>query len=212
MGNVPIRDKGKWTYFRKFDKCTTYNTKTVQIHYDSSHFIVSAKLPGDPIVYLLDSSNSSKLSEGIRLQLSSQYGKPRENLEIIQCRTQQQRPHLGNCGLFSIANALDFCDNNRVTQADIDLDEYMLRPHLIECFESMDFKLFPKMNKVQRRMILKKKISHTINISCKCGISDEFEDMVMCDKASCGKWYHYSCGNSIGTPKLKTWICPDCKN
>ena len=74
VGNVPIRDKGKWTYFRKFDKCTTCNTKTVQINYDSSHFIVSAKLPGDPIVYLLGSSNSSKLSEGIRLQLSSQYG------------------------------------------------------------------------------------------------------------------------------------------
>ena len=110
VGRVPIKSdvKGKFVYGLKFEKCTG-NFKAVQIHLDSNHFIVSAKLPNDDNVYVLESANSKKLTNGLVLQLSCLYGKPHENLNIQQHHTQQQRAKLGNCGLFAIANMLDFC-------------------------------------------------------------------------------------------------------
>ena len=158
----------------------------------------------------MNSSNPSKLSAGLRLQLSAQYGRPREDLIIVQFRIQQQIPQLGNCGLFSIANVYDFCLKNRVGQASVDFDEPMLRPHLIKCLENEMIDDFPLVSRM-KRLGLKKKNAFTIPISCKCGIADEFEDMVCCDKVGCEKWYHYSCGNSDGTPNVKKWICPECK-
>ena len=139
--------------------------------------------------------------------------KPYEDLDIAQWRTQQQRAKLGNCGLFAIANMLDFCINGRIDKAEFDFKEDLMRPHLVACLEQQKFTPFPICFR-KNKMALKRKgqpeYIYKIPITCFCGIAEELEDMVMCE-GPCSRWFHYSCGNSNGTPQVKKWKCEECK-
>ena len=83
-----------------------------------------------------------------------------------------------------------------------------MRPHLIKCFESQEITPFPT-TKHKNIFILKRKLRHTIQIACECGMADELEDMVQCE-GSCSNWFHYACAKSSGTPQVKTWKCQNC--
>ena len=111
------------------------------------------------MLFPVDSANSAKLTIGMRLQLSSLYGKPHEDLTVVQWRTQQQKIKLGNCGLFAIANMLDFCMTDRVGAAQVDFEESMMRPHLIKCFEQKKLTPFPTIIKNSPLLFMKKENS-----------------------------------------------------
>ena len=90
------------------------------------------------------------------LQISSIYGKPYKNINLIQYRTQQQKAGLGNCGVFAIAYMIEFCLHDTVCRNDYDYDEDKMREHLIECFEKRCLKPFPKINKKVSNLAKKK--------------------------------------------------------
>jgi hypothetical protein len=219
--HLPVRIKGKWAYEFQFDSVPD-DVYAVQIHYANSHFTTSAKLPNNPIIYHMDSMNSSSLDEVLAIQLSSLYGKPYTDLQVVQYPTQQQKPSLGNCGLFAIANALEFCLNNRYKEAEYHYDEDKMRPHLVSCFQNNRLVQFPHSSRVRQasRLSIKRKRRQKthefrIPINCACALSDAFEDMVMCDSSvveSCQKWFHYTCVNLDQTPNVTTWCCPKCDN
>ena len=86
----------------------------VQIHFDgSAHWTTSlrSEKDSDSVYYLVSlDANSKILKTNIQIQLSQIYSCKLSKLNIKIPRVQQQ-PNSNDCGLFAIANAVEFCHN-----------------------------------------------------------------------------------------------------
>ena len=124
-----------------------------QIHHmGTDHWITSVQDTEDDQVILFDSSQgfSPRLSRSLEMQLFAIYGRGKTYLQVVHPRVQQQ--HNGvNCGIFAIAYTTEFVFN-QYTGNELEFDRFVMRDHLLVCFQNQDLIPFPKL---KRKMKLK---------------------------------------------------------
>ena len=57
-------------------------------------------------------------------------------MKVIRHEMQQQKKKKGNCGLFALAFALNFCMTGKVSASELWLKEDIMRKHLIKWFHT----------------------------------------------------------------------------
>ncbi|XP_063806540.1 uncharacterized protein LOC134987208 [Pseudophryne corroboree] len=134
---------------------TPVSGPSLQIHPDTDdkHFFVSCFRDGQ--VQIADSDRWRLTPSGSR-QLQDLYQDvvPKDllkNLNILN--VEQQRPDSGNCGLYSVANVVEFlCTGDFPRRR---FKQRKLRQHLIQCLDDGEFTPFPKRSRHnnQRKLI-----------------------------------------------------------
>jgi len=122
---------------------------------------------------------------------------------------QQQFPGTLDCGLFAIANLVEFCINGypelKSQSRNWNFDVDMLRPHLISCIKNDKFESFPKVCVYDIKIALD---IYDIKIDCPCGLANVTEGiMVNCER--CEHWFHQFCSDAVTD---SPWLCFNCKN
>ena len=199
---------GEWDYALRLESRTP---PTVQIHHNGSfHWIVTVQSKNNR-VYMLDSKYCNELSTSLRLQFSSLYGSGKTCLNIFAPNVQQQHSSSLDCGVFAIANAVEFCFNGypelEKKNRTWDFDTYVIRQHLLECLINEEFTIFPKIKVSPVAMNVD---VFDIKIDCLCGLANITGSMmVSCDH--CRKWFHQNCSNQKNL-NISSWLCDNCKN
>ena len=167
---APIKLNDKWISNNSFQ---TQSHPSVQIHHTglSQHWVTSIQLDKTNI-YLLDSL-SLKLSTSLEMQLAQIYGKKRKNISINDIQRQDNSI---NCGLFAIANMIEFCANEYTGNLNLQFNTKYLREHLIFCLEQGHFRPFPKLESSSKFVHNKPEI-HSIVLSCECGNPDTIANL-----------------------------------
>ena len=117
-----------------------------------------------------------------------------------------------NCGVFAIANVVEFCINGYTElencTRDWDFDEGNMRNHLVKCIKDGKFTCFPKVDRNCKLMDFDREF---IDVSCKgkCGLPDLFCDLIECDRCNC--WFHKICGE-VDKDDTDKWFCNACKS
>jgi Ulp1 family protease len=117
-----------------------------QIHHTGrDHWITSVQKDADDPVIVFDSPVSKPylITESLKMQLFTIYGKNSNHLQIDIPQIQQQTNGV-DCGIFAIANAVEFCLNSFLGTSRLEFDKYLMRSHLIECLLQNKFQEFPK--------------------------------------------------------------------
>ena len=209
-GYVPIFNdkKNKWHYQSPM---LPIAMKTVaQIHHTGQfHWVLSTKY--NDKVYIFDSMFHLKtpLSPSLQIQLCNIYANKGHILNVYLPYYNQQTNGL-DCGVFAIANLINFCfsiknEDESIFTNEFDIDS--MRRHLIAGFEAKKFKKFP----LGKTNVPKKFHKVSIPIDCiHCEQPNVFEDMLQCDR--CQKWMHYSCALvEVHRPTPERWWCNNCK-
>ena len=196
--SVPFKIKDKWIYNKKLP---ITRSPAVQIHYNGvDHWVTSVKI--DDNIYYLNSLSQS-INTYLDIQLAAMYGQPGKELEIKVPNIQQQ-DDVVQCGVFAIANAVQFCVTNFCFWSKaINFEIKIMRDHLINCFQARKFTKFSSIKTYRRQY---EKI-HKISISCPCRLPDTTDKLVNC--RNCGCAWHESC---IGSKENKIQdICTKCR-
>ena len=98
-------------------------------------------------VELADSLTSGKISESLNNQLRQKYSNSTEHLSVFVIPVDQQNNSI-DCGLYAIANAVEFLSEGGNPEALYNPDE--MRSHFIQCLESGEIRPFPKNPKKRR--------------------------------------------------------------
>ena len=93
-------------------------------------------------IYFLDSLGL-KINTTLEFQLCKIYGQNKNRILIKIPEVQKQENRI-DCGLFAIANAVEFCNNGFKGGTHINYDEKYMRDHLIYCLERGFISQFPK--------------------------------------------------------------------
>ncbi|XP_078310197.1 uncharacterized protein LOC144618313 [Crassostrea virginica] len=188
---TPVWDEkqNQWKYGIKFEKV---NSPAVQIHHNGKfHWVTSIKLDGQ--IYVMDSLSNGKISPSLQIQLASMYGSDYHQLTVRIPQIQQQTNSV-DCGLFAIANAVQFCFSLYQGSDLLKFDEPFLRHHLLHCLEKGAFSPFPRIE--TKAKLNKKKITYIdVQCDCKCILPNLMQEMIGCDAPfkSCSVWRHRSC-------------------
>ena len=125
----------------------------LQIHYDENrnHWFTSSSVNmrievADSIPY------TKKLTESTKHQLKTRYSSLVNDdgylqVYIIPC---DQQPNGNDCGLYAIANAIEFLVDN---PSNHQYDNSKMRQHLIQCFEVGVLSSFPKLCRRGKRAV-----------------------------------------------------------
>ena len=151
---------------------------------------------------------SSSINSETSLQIANIYCLPTRcsALEIQALPIQQQRG-TKDCGVFSIAFAVEVCAGNNPEEVYFEQSE--MRSHLFNCLECSELKPFPQ--KSRKALINRQLEIFYVKVFCSCRMPEQYDsDMVEC--VQCETWYHFKC---VGIPKDTTvpddWMCDDCK-
>ena len=129
-------------------------------------------------IYLLDSL-ALNITTSLEYQLAQIYGENRKNILIKLPETQKQNNSI-DCGLFSLANAVEFCQSGFKGGTHIKFDQKYMREHLVHCLEKGNFSAFPK-NHVGFASKNIKINTYKIEIDCECGKPNAIENMIGCE-------------------------------
>jgi hypothetical protein len=141
---APVFSNGKWTSSTGFQ---AQDPPCVQIHHNGrDHWVLSIQIENGDI-YFLDSLRL-KINTSLEFQLCKMYGQ-NNNRILIKIPEVQKQDNSIDCGLFAIANAVEFCNNGFKGGTHINYDEKYMRDHLIYCLERGFFSQFPK-NRIGR--------------------------------------------------------------
>ncbi|XP_063806531.1 uncharacterized protein LOC134986877 [Pseudophryne corroboree] len=130
---------------------TPVSGPSLQIHPDTDdeHFFVSCFRDGQ--VQIADSDGWRLTPSGSRqLQDLYQAVVPKDllsNLNILD--VEQQRPDSGNCGIYSVANAVEFLCTGDFPRRKF--KKRKLRQHLIQCLDDGEFSPFPKRSRLSNQ-------------------------------------------------------------
>ena len=183
---------------------------TAQIHHTGvGHWVAYLQRKGGK-VHVLDSMIKNNISPSLQMQLACLYGSGVQNLGVFVPHIQQQMPGTVDCGVFAVANVVEYCINGynelELHSRSWDFDMPNCRKHLVSCLESKKFVTFPKIPLLNAIKMDTDKFS--IPLLCPCGLPDIFGDMVACDR--CGKWHHQRCCKSPFNAN-EAWFCNLCQ-
>jgi hypothetical protein len=129
------------------------------------------------------------------------------NKLLIKLPETQKQDNSIDCGLFSLANAVEFCQSGFKGGTHIKFEQKYMREHLVHCLEKGNFSAFPK-NHVGFAPQNIKINTYKIEIDCECGKPNAIENMTGCEgikgKKLCNVWKHRSCAGNL---KGNTWYC-----
>ena len=199
-----------WDYTKK-DQFESRAGPTTQIHYCGGHWVTSYQAVNGNVT-LLDSLWYGLLSPSLEIQLAKIYGHNQINrkLSIAVSHCQQQKSGSVDCGVFAVANAVEFCLNQQEDVdrgvRDWDFDMSKAREHLKECLDQELFTEFPK--KKTSSQYMDKEI-FKIELLCPCGLPEVLDNMVECDR--CRQWHHYKCADVANFSFSGVFKCSPCK-
>ena len=119
----------------------------------------------------------------------------------------QQKNGFVDCGLFSIAFAMEVCLGRK--PQDAQFCEGKMRPHLVSCLSAGGMEPFSRLPSSQESVPRPRGGILSVKLFCVCGLPAQFDtDMIACDIRD--KWYHCSCVhvNPVKVPGY--WECPVC--
>ena len=177
---------------------------------ETNHWLCTCSSRGNATVMVMDSLGLFMgLSESTRLQICRIYNSivphHESSLKISKLSVQQQKGYL-DCGVFSIAYAVEVCLGRNPQYAFF--DQRKMRQHLYLCLNQGVLKLFPRISGHSEELPRPSLSSIDITLYCKCKMPESYDDMVCCD--GCDKWYHFKCINLRSNHLPKKWICPSC--
>ena len=184
---------------------------SVQIHHTGrDHWVLSLE-SRDNEVCILDSlsniKNHTVNTPSLEIQLSQIYKKDKTSIPIKILDIQQQE-NGNDCGLFAIANLVEFCYKEKNFESKTSFKTECMREHLIQCLERGYFTKFPQNYNLNSNCTLKHKMVK-IQCCCPCGFPDWVDAMIGCDfkagRKSCNVWKHTKCANV--TSDCNEWIC-----
>ena len=129
-------------------------------------------------IYLLDSL-ALNITTSLEYQLAQIYVENRKTKLIILPETQKQDNSI-DCGLFSLANAVEFCQSGFKGGTHIKFEQKYMREHLVHCLEKGNFSAFPK-NHVGFASKNIKINTYKIEIDCEFGKPNAVENMTGCE-------------------------------
>ena len=136
--------------------------------------------------------------------LYNAYSSDSDTLEIQTLSVQQQQGNK-DCGVFSIATAVELCNGNNPETARF--DQSQLRSHLIKCFTNQKLVSFPKQDSDPLPRPLRR--CYQVNIFCHCRMPEDYdEEMILCD--SCETWFHCLCAGVTEDKIPDTWMFKMC--
>ena len=155
----------------------------------SHHWVCIAYENGE--VRLFDSLGLFfSISRELVLQIASIYKCDGHILSIEKDGVQQQ---VGNvdCGLFSIAFAVEVCNGRDPVKACF--DQKKMRMHLCNCLIERVLKPFPQVKSLARRKLALYAQNQIVwfELFCFCKMPEMFDNMIQCDV--CDEWVHCSC-------------------
>lgn len=163
---------------------------------------------GSGYINVFDSVAAMGVSATSVLQLGKLYSIPANHSSLmIRRQSVQQQKGSVDCGLFSIAYAVEVCSGNSPEVA-IFAQERM-RQHVLHCLTKGSVQPFPYMLQIEDTVVRPKRGVLSIEVFCFCKMPAQFDtDMVECDV--CERWYHCSCVllDPSGIPDY--WECPQC--
>ena len=174
----------------------------------ADHWICTSRMKSSTVVQVMDSLSSSdvKTSLEILLQIAKIYPVTKSTLQINRLSVQQQ-VGIHDCGLFSIAYAVETCLKRDVQK--LSFEQKSMRKHLHDCFNNRVLTPFPQ----QLHILKSNPVLHSVRkverfkVYCMCKMPEEFDaNMILCDQ--CHTWFHYKCVNLKLTQHPKTWKCP----
>ena len=113
---------------------------TIHIHHDShNHFTTTTNLRGN--VHLFDSLNKAPTDE-LLSQIKAIYSPDSSSPTIYQVKMNNKQVGGVDCGLFSLAYALELASGNDPSQ--IKFDQSAMRQHFLHCLENNEINFFPK--------------------------------------------------------------------
>jgi hypothetical protein len=106
---------------------------------DACHWVLSTSVGG--IIRVFDSLRGANISKNLREQINQLYSPDGNDISIERPDAQQQIGS-SDCGLFTVAYAIDILLGNDVTR--IRYDQFKMRQHLVDCLEKEQMTPFPK--------------------------------------------------------------------
>ena len=152
------------------------------------------------------------LNDSLKIQLAQIYGKGKSKLTVKVPHIQQQKNGY-DCGLFAIANIMEFATNRykglRECKLEFAFIESKMREHLIQYFNQKYIEPFPK--KKLKEPLKIEVISIDIDLLCCCSIPDVkgLGPWIACDIWD--QWYLQKCEGINKFPKTKLYVCKMCK-
>lgn len=165
----------------------------------------------DDYIYYIDSLGADKkdLNSSIKIQLSQIYKNDTAKVVQVKIPRVQQQPNGIDCGLFAIANVVEFCLAPDSFNTRIVYDVSKMRQHLIECLENGTLSAFPK-EKERGRVKLNSITCKVVKIPvwCHCKMPEFIDNMICCENRKCKTWFHRKC---VGLKaSVSEWRCPSC--
>ncbi|PJE77789.1 hypothetical protein CI610_03284 [invertebrate metagenome] len=198
---APVYDsnKCKWKNQIAFQSVVS---PSVQIHHNGRDHWVTSFQTSNGDISVLDSlaskENHTVNTPSIELQLCSIYGNNKSSIPVKILDVQDQNNGY-DCGLFAIANMVEFCFKGNSFKQKTNFIENQMRDHLIWCLDKGYFMPFPQFVKIASQLKKASNNSITINCSCSCGFPDWMDEMIGCDwrtgRIHCKTWKHKECAN-----------------
>lgn len=208
--NTPffVDEKNVWNTEKQFK---SQQAPCTQIHFDgNNHWTMSFATDANAIFYIDSlSDNLKELKSNIKIQLSQIYRSKSKTLHVKIPRVQQQ-PNSHDCGLFAIANVVEFCYSPNSFNSRTFFSVSKMRQHLIHCLENGKMTEFPKeKNKCRGNLN-----SYTCRVSkipvwCHCKMPEFIDNMVCCENRKCKTWFHRNC-LGISSRLEAEWQCVSC--
>lgn len=177
---------------------------------ETHHWICSCFRKGGMIVQVVDSLGLfMPLNLSTVLQIAKIYSVPTDQsvLEIQKLSVQQQHGTI-DCGLFSIAFAVEICLGRNPQYASF--DQKKMREHLFTCFRNGAITAFPK-RLTSELLPRPSPVHHKVKVYCNCRMPEEYDEfMISCDL--CQQWFHTSCVNIKADNLPEQWQCYTCRN
>ena len=148
-------------------------------------------------------SQYTRISNSLQQQLATIYRTDEKSI-VVHVKPVQQQMGGSDCGLFSLAFAIDLASG--VDPATISYNQSRMRLHLASCLAEKALRPFPRRKTEVRNRAPNIKL--TVNVYCICRLPESFsKTMISCDH--CVEWFHLRC---VGLKRVKkTFFCPSCK-
>ena len=118
-------------------------TPTIHVHHvGGNHFVTSSTVDNPGLVTVYDSLNSNKFSTELNQQITSIYSPDTFAPTIRQAHIVNPQKGGIDCGIFSIAYAIELIAGN--DPMNYEFDQGSMRQHLISCLEKRKLEPFPK--------------------------------------------------------------------
>ncbi|KAK3933151.1 Chromatin remodeling protein SHL [Frankliniella fusca] len=202
------------SYGNRVDSSNYYPTRSeqqdyVQIMNTGRKHCVTAIFPERcQKVVVLDSCRTLALSGHTKIQVAMIAREKGTTITVNRPACKQQN-NAYDCGLFAIANAVEYCFASSTDF--VDFNPSAMRDHLLKCFDAGSFTQFPRLNYSRMKKLKEDEITDSFDISCSCRLPNNFDvEMVVCDQ--CNEWFHVSCVGLTEEDKDEIWYCEECRD